>query len=158
MHARHAGAPVSTVVALLVAVDPLGLARVWPRRPLVTALVAAALVASVLFADPVLDALDVSPEGFWIAAGIVLLVPAFSRMGRGDTRDVAGPAGALVAMSLATRDGTGISFVAVVVTSAATLALSYAPLGRWTPMVERVIGAAMVVVAFDLIRDGVIAV
>ena len=148
----------SAVVALLIAVDPLGLARVWPRRPLVAGLVAVALSAAVLLADPVLDALDISPEGFWIATGIVLLVPAFSRIGRGATRDVAGPAGALVAMALATRDGTGVTSVAVVVTALATLGVSYAPLGRWAPMAERVIGAAMVVIAFDLIRDGVIAV
>jgi small neutral amino acid transporter SnatA (MarC family) len=149
---------VSTVVALLVAVDPLGLARVWPRRPLVAALVAVVLSAAVVLADPVLDALDLSAEGYWIAAGLVLLVPACSRLARGTTRDVAGPAGVAVAMALATRDGTGITLVAVAVTALTALALSFAPLGRWAPVVERVVGAAMVVIAFDLVRDGVIAV
>jgi len=149
---------VSTIVALLIATDPLGLARTWPRRPVVAAIVGVALIVSVAVADPVLDALDLSPEAFWIAAGIVLLVPAFNRIGRGATRDVAGPGAALVAVSLATRDGTGITIAAACVTAAAVLVLSHVQLGRWVPTVERVIGAAMVVIAFDLVRDGVIAV
>ena len=32
------------------------------------------------------------------------------------------------------------------------------PEARWVPIAERLVGGAMVVVAFDLIRDGVIAV
>jgi small neutral amino acid transporter SnatA (MarC family) len=131
---------------------------VWPRRPIVAGAVAAALAVAVLVADPVLDALDLSPEGFWIAAGIVLLVPALGRLLAPTTRDVAGPAAVLVAIALATRDGRAESLVAVAVAGLAVLGAGYLPAGRWTPTVERLVGAAMVVIAFDLVRDGVIAV
>lgn len=148
-----------TILALLVAVDPLGLARVWPRRPEIAAYAAAALGVSTLVADSVLDLLDLSPEGFWIAAGIVLLVPAFARLGRGPTRDVAGPSGILVAIALATRDGTGTTLVAVGATVVAILlATTFLRDGRPVALVERFVGAGMVVIALDLIRDGVIAV
>jgi small neutral amino acid transporter SnatA (MarC family) len=149
----------SAVLALVVALDPIGRARTWPTRLELTAVIAAVLVASVLLAETVLDVLDLSPEGFWIAAGIVLLVPAFGRLGRGVTHDVAGPAAVLVAMAVATRDGTGAALVAVAVACAgALLALTFVTEARWVSIAERVVGAAMVVVAFDLIRDGVIAV
>jgi small neutral amino acid transporter SnatA (MarC family) len=148
----------SAVLALLVAVDPFGLARVWPRRPMVAVIVAAVLAAAALVAPTVLDALDLSPEGFWIAAGIVLLVPACNRFVSATTRDVAGPAGVLVAMAVATRDGRGITLVAAGITGVAVLFAAHVPVGRWTPVVERIVAALMVVVAFDLIRDGVISV
>lgn len=148
----------STVLALLVAVDPFGLGRVWPRRPLVAGVVAAVLAVAVLAAEPVLDALDLSPEGFWIAAGVVLLVPALGRLLTATTRDVAGPAAVLVAIALATRDGRSEALVGAVVAGIAVLGAAHLPAGRWTPVVERLVGAAMVVLAFDLVRDGVIAV
>lgn len=148
----------STVLALLVAVDPFGLGRVWPRRPLVAGVVAAVLAVAVLAAEPVLDALDLSPEGFWIAAGVVLLVPALGRLLTATTRDVAGPAAVLVAIALATRDGRTEALVGAVVAGIAVLGAAHLPAGRWTPVVERLVGAAMVVLAFDLVRDGVIAV
>jgi small neutral amino acid transporter SnatA (MarC family) len=150
---------IGAVLAVVVALDPVGLGRTWPKRLELTAAVAVVLVAAVLLADPVLDALDLSPEGFWISAGIVLLVPAFGRLGRGITHDVAGPAAVLVAMAVATRDGTGGALVAVAVACAAALvAFTFVAEQRWVAIAERVVGAAMVVVAFDLIRDGVIAV
>lgn len=147
----------STVLALLVAVDPIGLGRVWPRRPLVAGIVTVTLAVAVLAARPVLDALDLSPEGFWIAAGIVLLVPALGRLVAPTTRDVAGPAAVLVAVALATRDGRAESLVAAAVAGLAVLGAAHLPAGRWTPVIERLVGAAMVVLAFDLVRDGVIA-
>jgi small neutral amino acid transporter SnatA (MarC family) len=150
---------VAAVLTLLVALDPIGLARVWPKRLELSVYVGLALGAAALLADPVLDLVDLSPEGFWIAAGIVLLVPAFARLGRGSTRDVAGPGAVLVAISVATRDGTGEALVAVAVCAVATLfATTFLTEGRAMAALERVIGAAMVVVALDLIRDGVIAV
>jgi small neutral amino acid transporter SnatA (MarC family) len=148
---------VSTILALLVAVEPFGLTRTWPRRPLVAAIVAVVLSVAVVLADPVLDALDLAPESFWIAAGIVLLIPGTNRLLNARTNDVAGPAAVLVAMALATRDGSGITLVAVGVSALAVLALSRVT-GRWTGVAERVAGALMIVVALDLIRDGVIAV
>jgi small neutral amino acid transporter SnatA (MarC family) len=72
---------------------------------------------------------------------------------------VAGPGAVLVAIALATRDGTGTTLVAVGVAFVATLvALRFIGSGRWVNVAERCIGAGMVVIAFDLIRDGVIAV
>lgn len=148
----------TTVLALLIAVDPVGLGRTWPRRPVVAVLVTAVLTAAALLAQPVLDSLDLSPEAFWIAAGALLLVPALNRFVNAGTRDVAGPAGVVVAIALATRDGRRVALVASAAAGVVVLAASHLPLGRWTPTAERVIAAAMVVVAFDLIRDGVIAV
>ena len=151
---------IGAVFALLVAVDPLGIARTWPRRLQAVAIGAAVLLAATALADPVLDVLDISPEGFWIAAGIVLLVPALSRLLRGTTNDVAGPAAVLVAMALAMRDGVGDTLVAVAITVLVTAFATRLmdPQARWLSVAERVVGASMVVVAFDLIRDGVIAV
>jgi small neutral amino acid transporter SnatA (MarC family) len=151
---------VSAVVALLVALDPLGLARTWPRRAVVAAVVGAVLVLAAVLADTVLDVLDLSPEGFWISAGIVLLVPAFGRLGRSTTHDVAGPGAVLVTMALATRDGVTTTLVAVAVSVVAVLAATtfVRPDARWLGIAQRVVGALMVVVAFDLVRDGVIAV
>lgn len=147
-------------MALLVALDPIGIGRTWPKRLELAAVAGAVLALAALVADPVLDALDLSPEGFWIAAGIVLLVPAFARLATGATRDVAGPAALLVTMALATRDGVGETLVAVAIALVATLlATSFVRLeARWVPIAERLVGGAMVVIAFDLIRDGVIAV
>jgi small neutral amino acid transporter SnatA (MarC family) len=148
----------TTVLALLVAVDPVGFARVWPRRREVAVVVAAALLVAIVAAHPVLDALDLSVEGFWIAAGIVLLLPALGRLVSGTTRDVAGPAAVLVAIALTTRDGRGITAIAAVISAAAVLGAVHLRLGRWAPSLERLVGALMVVVALDLIRDGVMAV
>ena len=148
----------TTILALLVAVDPIGIGRTWTRRWIAAPIVALALLTSALVARPVLDALDLSREGFWIAAGIVLLVPALGRLASGTTRDVAGPASVLVAMALATRDGRVPTVVGAVVAGVAVLLAVWRPPGRWAPIAERVIGAAMVVVAFDLVRDGVRAV
>jgi len=148
----------TAIVALLIAVDPIGLGRRWPRRWEPSLAVAVALAVSAVVAMPVLDALDLSPEGFWIAAGIVLLVPGLGRLLAGTTIDVAGPAAPLVAMALATRDGRPSTLAAALAAGAATFAASRLPEGRWTPIAERVIGALMVVIAFDLVRDGVIAV
>ena len=150
----------TTVVALLVALDPLGIGRTWPKRLELAAVAGLVLGVAALVADPVLDALDLSPEGFWIAAGIVLLVPAFARLATGATRDVAGPAALLVTMALATRDGVGETLVAVAVAFVVTLLATtfVTPDARWVAIAERLVGGVMVVIAFDLIRDGVIAV
>ena len=149
------------IFALLVALDPVGLARTWPKRLHVAAVAAGALALAAVLADPVLDLLDLSPESFWIAAGIVLLVPAISRLvGGAATRDVFGAGAVLVAIALSTRDGLDTTLIASAVAAAMTLlALQFVdPSARWVGSTERVIGALMVVVAFDLIRDGVIAV
>lgn len=151
---------IAAVFSLLVALDPIGIGRTWPKRLEPAAVVAVVLGLATLGAEPVLDVLDLSPEGFWIAAGIVLLVPAFARLATGATRDVAGPASILVTLALATRDGTGETLLAVAVAFVATLLSTtfVRPHARWVAVAERLVGGAMVVVGFDLIRDGVIAV
>ena len=149
----------TTVFALLIAVDPIGFGRVWSRRWIAAPIVTAVLLVATVLGRTTMDALDLSPEGFWIAAGIVLLVPALSRLVTSTTRDVAGPAAVLVAMALATRDGRVPTAVGAVVAGAAVLLATWQPLpGRWATVAERVLGALMVVVAFDLVRDGVLAV
>lgn len=150
---------VAAIVAVLVAVDPIGIARVWPSRQEAAAVVGGALAVAALLGDTVLDVLDLSPPGFWLAAGIVLLVPAFARLGAGATRDVAGPASILVAVATATRDGTGEAVAAAAVAAAVTLvAVAFVRESRMAARAERAVGAAMVVIALDLIRDGVMAV
>jgi small neutral amino acid transporter SnatA (MarC family) len=150
---------VAAVLAVLIAVDPIGFGRLWPGRRTLALYVGLGLVVSVVLAAWVLDVVDLAPEGFWIAAGIVLLVPAFARLGGGGTRDVAGPAAVLVAMSVATRDGTTEALVASAVATVAVLAsLLWVREGRAAAIAERIVGALMVVVALDLVRDGVIAV
>jgi small neutral amino acid transporter SnatA (MarC family) len=143
-----------TVVLLLLAVDPVGIAVVWPRRGWLLA--AALLGGSAVLADPVLDVLDLSPEAFWVAAGVLLLVPAFPLLGTGDHREAVGPAAIAVTMAYATRDGTAETLLGVaVVTVAVLLAAIRTPTNRW---LGRAMGAAMIVLALDLVRDGVIAV
>ena len=143
-----------TALLLLLAVDPIGVASLRPRTGWLVA--GTALGAAVLLADPVLDALDLSPEGFWIAAGILLLVPAFALLARGDHREAVGPAAVAVTMAYATRDGTGAALLGVALVAAVALVAGARPVrGAW---LGRALGATMVVLALDLIRDGVIAV
>jgi uncharacterized membrane protein YeaQ/YmgE (transglycosylase-associated protein family) len=61
-------------------------------------------------------------------------------------------------MALATRDGRAPTAVGAVVAGAAVLLATLRPPGRWAPLAERVVGALMVVVAIELVRDGVLAV
>ena len=66
-----------------------------PRRTLATVIGAGAalILAGVLLADPLLDALDISPESFRIAAGIVLAAVGAATLVRPRP---GGPAGALL--------------------------------------------------------------
>lgn len=148
----------STIIAVLLVIDPFGLSRMWPRRGGVAAATFVGGAATVLLADPVLDLLDLSPEGFWIAAGILLLIPGFGRLGSGTNHDVAGPAPIAALMAFATRDGTGVALVGVAVAAVVLAVLSRFEPPRRAQLIQNLLGAAMVVLAFDLIRDGVIAV
>lgn len=148
----------STIVAMLIVIDPFGLSRMWPRRLGIAAAVLAGGAAAVLLADPILDLGDISPEGFWIAAGILLLIPGFGRLGRAMNHDVAGPAPFVAAMAFATRDGTGVALVGVAIAVVLVAVLSMFEPPRRAQLLQNLLGAAMVVLAFDLIRDGVIAV
>jgi small neutral amino acid transporter SnatA (MarC family) len=144
----------STAILLVLAANPIGIARFRRRDGWLAA--AVILAAATVGADTVLDVLDLSPEGFWIAAGVLLLVPAFPMLRSGDHREVVGPAPVAAAMALATRDGLAETLLGVALVAALALAA-----GRWerpSPWIARAFAAAMVVLAFDLIRDGVIAV
>ena len=77
----------AAIVTVVLALDPIGIARVWPRRLEAGAVVALVLGAAALLATTALDVLDLSPEGYWIAAGLVLLVPGVGRLVQA-TKDV----------------------------------------------------------------------
>jgi len=149
----------AAIVTVVLALDPIGIARVWPRRLEAGAVVAVVLGAAALLATTALDVLDLSPEGYWIAAGLVLLVPGVGRLVQATTRDVAGPAAVVVTVAAATRDGTGATLVAVAVAAALTVvAVATVRESTRAAIAERFVGAGMVVVALDLVRDGVMAV
>jgi multiple antibiotic resistance protein len=143
------------------------------------------LVAAALAGPSLLDGLDVSAEAAEIAAGIVLLVPAFTLLARGDhlflLRDdtssgaavlplsvplLAGPAPLAVVAALGAAQGRGDALagalVAVAVAAVLCLLLPARQGGVSRPLVQRVagrfMGAAMVFVAFAMIVDGVLGV
>jgi multiple antibiotic resistance protein len=134
-----------------------------------------------------LDALDISAEAAEITAGIVLLVPALTLLARGDqllllgdaaggwrrglvplaVPLLAGPAPLLVVAALAARWGRGDVAVGVVVAVAlAAVAAGVAvrrarvdePRSIGEGIAGRAVGAAMVLVGFTLIVDGVLGV
>jgi len=193
----------STAVLVAVAADPVGamvvapaaLARVGAagstarRVAAVTAGAGLGLwVLAALVSGPLFDAADVSPESAQIAAGLVLLVPAFHMVAAGHQRElvdeapagavpwwrvalvplavpvVAGPAQLAVAAALAGRRGVVVT-VGAAALAAAVVALAVAAgpsvcrRAGWAPTVfGRLAGAAMAVAAFDLVADGVLAV
>jgi multiple antibiotic resistance protein len=183
---------VKTIVYVVIAIDWFGaatlVARLRERRStaVVGLAVAAVLLALACGLGPeVLDGLDISPEAAQIAAGIVLLVPAFALLGMGNELYLlgegaggprtgvvpvaipflAGPAPLLVVAAQAAREGRGsttLGIVVALVLAGAALAFAVArPRGEGS-VVEgvagRVVGAAMVLVSFSLIVDGVLAV
>jgi small neutral amino acid transporter SnatA (MarC family) len=130
-----------------------------PRRLLAAAVAAggALVLALALAADPLLDALDISPESFRIAAGIVLVVAGAATLAR--PRPSGPPAATLVTPELACMaiaasadEGVGPAIAAAAVALAAVAALaglpSVAPAGRAAPFlaaVAVVVGVALVV-------------
>jgi multiple antibiotic resistance protein len=136
----------------------------------------------------VLDGLDISTEAAEIAAGVVLLVPALTLLFRGDELFLvddaeraatgwragivpvavpllAGPAPLSVVAALAARHGRADVEIALSVTMAITLvALLFAmrhprrERTRTEAIAGHFVGAAMVLVAFALVVDGVLGV
>jgi multiple antibiotic resistance protein len=133
----------------------------------------------------VLDRLDISPEAAAIAAGVVLLVPAVTLLASGDQLYLlgdraggwragivpfavpllAGPAPLAVVAALAARRGRGDAFVAIAVAFAIAACTSWVATRRQRDerslregIAQRAVGAAMVVVSFALIVDGVLGV
>jgi multiple antibiotic resistance protein len=183
---------VKTVLYIVVAVDFFGAATLVARlrdrrRTAIVGLATGAVLLVLAFAlgPEVLDGLDISAEAAQIAAGIVLLVPAFALLGMGDelyllgnraggpraglvpvaVPFLAGPAPLFVVAAQAAREGRGpvaIGIVVALAVGAATLAFATARPRDDRSVVEgvtgRVLGAAMALVSFSLIVDGVLAV
>ncbi|MCC7365365.1 MAG: MarC family protein [Dehalococcoidia bacterium] len=154
--------------------------RELPAVAGVGAAVAAVLLglAAVIAAD-LLDFLDVAPETFRIAAGIVMATSAVLAVWRGragatlvpgESRSwqagvfplglplLAGPAGLVAAMTYGIDDGEVKAWAAAVPWLAVGAALALVELTRWTAAadaVARVCGALLVVVSAGLIVEGV---
>jgi hypothetical protein len=133
-----------------------------PRRSLAVAVAAGAalIVVLALVADPLLDALDISPESFRIAAGIVLVAMGAAVLAHPRP---SGPAGALLvtpelacmAIAASADEGVGPALGAAAIALAAVAALALpprlAPAGRAAPF----LAALGVVVGVGLVVAGV---
>lgn len=139
----------------------------------------AILVLAAALAEPLLNLLDIAPETFRIAAGIVLApvgIAALLRPGGGEAPLeeswragiapvglplLAGPAALAVAISLGADDGFGVT-VAAFVPALIVAALGVAWRGRgWSAGLDaaaRLLGALLVALAAGLVVDGVRAV
>ena len=136
----------------------------------------ALLAAGTLAAEPLLDWLDISAENFQLAAGLIMLPQALHLIWRGRTLAeaeagvivplaaplLAGPASVAAAMSYGTRYGEGDAVAASALVLAATLGVL--ALGGWVEakvgrgplgLAGKVNGALLVVVAVELIVDGI---
>lgn len=171
----------ATINPPAVALAARDLAESRSRRPLVVAAVGFA-IAGVLYlfaaavADSLLDFLDVAPETFRIAAGIVMGTTGVfalwrARVAAAPSEDglqdavfplaiplLASPAGLIAALSYGADEGAGMAFGAAVVPLAVAAALTVAPLRRGevaADAVARLLAALLVVVAAGLIVEGV---
>ncbi|MGE5596241.1 MAG: MarC family protein [Hyphomicrobiales bacterium] len=154
-----------------------GPARAFVRTAALGLAVAAVLyVVAVLVADSLLDFLDVAPETFRIAAGIVMATAGVfavwrarvaSGPGEGDWRDgvfplgiplLAGPSGLIAALSYGADEGAAKAFFAaapVLVVAAALLCTKAGRAHAAADAVARLTGALLVVIAAGLIVEGV---
>ena len=172
-----------SLLALLAAVNPLAVAvALWPRERRLTMAVAAAIAAAIAVAaaavgDPVLDALDVTPGTFRVAAAVVLGLAGARWLIAGASVVAAdGPAGGwgrvgvpllipvlvtpqlvMVSMSVGADEGVGV----VAAGAAASLALAWLATVvakhhqvGWVAGV-RLVAALAIAVALALAVDGV---
>jgi multiple antibiotic resistance protein len=178
---------VRAAVGMFAAVAPLGALPVFldarvsaEDRPRVLAMmfVTALLLlgAAAMVAQPFLDWLDISPENFQLAAGIIMLPQAVQLLWRGRTLSesdkgaivplaiplLAGPASLAAAMSYGTRfgeaDAIGASAAVLMVTSGLLLAgdgFQRRVGGAVIGVLARLNGALLVVIAIELAVDGV---
>lgn len=130
-------------------------------------------------ADPLLDFLDVAPETFRLAAGVVMLTAAVHVVWRGrmaaapalgDWKDgvfplalplLAGPAALVAAVSYGAGEGPWLTFLAAMPWLAVAAALAWlGPSKRlaWADALARITGALLVAAAAGLIVDGVRAI
>jgi len=185
------------VLGIFATAAPLGVAPVFhsaaegadsrerARLAGIAALVALALLAvAISIGDAFLDWLDVSPESFQIAAGVVMIPQALRLLWFGESAAamanegmrrwawalartaplLAGPPALVAALSYGTRFGVGTTVGA----AAFTMALSAALLsgsGWWVgrapwlaPVLGRLNGGILAVLAIEMILDGVLSV
>ncbi len=149
------------------------------RRRVVALMYVAALLllgAAVLGAEPFLDWLDISPESFQLAAGLIMLPQALQLVWRGRTLSgaeagtivplaaplLAGPASVAAAMSYGTRFGEveAVRASALVLFGTGGLLLA----GEWVErrlgsatigLLGRLNGALLVIIAIEMAVDGV---
>jgi hypothetical protein len=129
------------------------------RRALAATLAAGAAVIAVgvVLADPFLDALDISPESFRIAAGLVLAAAGLRTIVRPEpsgpfAASLVTPELACLAISAGADEGIaaalGAGALALVVVAVTARALPAAVVGRATPFLaalQVVVGVALVV-------------
>ncbi len=173
--------PAAALIAFRGAVaDRWGTAAFATQRLVVAAVgvaVAVGLYAALAaWGDDLLDGLDVAPETFRIAAGIVMAasgVFAIWRMGLADDGALPGlgagvfplgipllasAAGLMAAVSYAVDHGSGRTFLAAAVIVAATGALAWLYRDSWRPVagpIARLTGALLIAVAAALVVEGV---
>jgi small neutral amino acid transporter SnatA (MarC family) len=147
------------------------------------ALIAFAVLAGLaLLADPLLDALDISAPAALLAAGLVVMVPALDLLWQTPGNRVrpapdaraerlalfpygipalASPALAVAVIAWAAMEGTGATIgataIALAAVTAGVFAWRHPPTGRGARVGGAFMGAAMALLALDLVRDGVIA-
>ncbi len=172
-------APVGALAAVLAnrkAFDPKPDTLLWVASP---AAAFAVLTTFALLSDPLLDALDISPESFQFAAGAGMFPIALRLMLTGDSTSVpervprsawliplgvpalAGPSSIIAAVSYAARFGEGNAILAVALVLGATSALLAAQeFFQRIPIVVlqtagRLSGGLLLVIAVELAVDGV---
>jgi len=140
------------------------------------AIAAALYLVAASVAESLLDFLDVAPETFRIAAGIVMATTGVfalwrARVAAAPSEDglqdavfplaiplLASPAGLIAALSYGADDGVRMAFGAAVVPLAVAAALAATPLRRGEAAVDaaaRLLAAVLVVVSAGLIVEGV---
>ncbi|MEX0783102.1 MAG: MarC family protein [Dehalococcoidia bacterium] len=173
--------PAAALIAFRGAVsDRWGTNAFAKERLLVAAagvVIAVAIYAALTFAgEDLLDGLDIAPETFRIAAGIVMAasgVFAIWRMGLADDGALPGigagvfplgvpllasAAGLVAALSYGVDHGSGRTFVAAAVIVVVTGTLAWLYRDSWRPIagaLARITGAVLVAVAAALVVEGV---
>jgi multiple antibiotic resistance protein len=187
------GDVVRLAIVILVVIDPIsaviGASDVATDRPardrsiivgLGSAIAFVVLAGAALLADPLLDALHISPPAAELAAGLVVLVPALDLLWQGPGERlrpaaasaarlalfpfgiplVAGPAAVAAVVAWGAAEGAGVTVggAAIATLAVAVLAMAWRspPRGRRARVLGAFTAVAMAFVAFDLVRDGVI--
>ena len=140
------------------------------------ALAAVAYVILAVAADSLLDALDIAPESFRVAAGTVMAaVGAFAIWRVGLAQEGAMPgalagvfplalpllasaAGLMAAVSYAVDEGAGLAISAALPIAAVAALAAYAYRDRWAPAagaLSRLTGALLIAVAAGLVVEGI---